>query len=102
MGRHSKNRTSHPTVSAQEKASWTEYGSKRMRLGGESFLGFDACVLCLQRARSPIKICDSGHVYCNVSSPACLSHFGGPFLAGMRSAEFAVPKEGHQAPSGDG
>lgn len=54
-----------PVVSAQERQSFG-YGSKSARLGRESFLNFDSCVLCLQRARPPVKVCDTGHIYCNV------------------------------------
>lgn len=53
------------TIYPQERQAFG-YGSKKARLNGESFLSFDACRACLNRARQPVKVCDKGHVYCNV------------------------------------
>jgi hypothetical protein len=36
---------------------------QQQRLGNESMRNFDACSLCLQRAREPIA-CDQGHLFC--------------------------------------
>lgn len=100
LQRHSKNRTANPVLSYQEKNSF-KYGTQKARLNSESFLvrsrfcpvlnaatcasdrshrltpqNFDSCALCLRRARPPVKLCDQGHVYCNVSR-ARHSHVAG-------------------------
>ncbi|KAL4071714.1 hypothetical protein J3A83DRAFT_4358165 [Scleroderma citrinum] len=62
MTKHSKNNTASSVFSYAEKRK-TEYGTKRQRLGNESMRNFDACSLCLQRARDPIA-CDQGHLFC--------------------------------------
>jgi nitric oxide synthase-interacting protein len=62
MTKHSKNNTASSVFSYAEKQK-TEYGTKRQRLGNESMRSFDACALCLQRARDPIA-CDHGHLFC--------------------------------------
>jgi len=41
----------------------TEYGTQKQRLGNESMRRFDACALCLNRAREPVA-CDEGHLFC--------------------------------------
>lgn len=38
-------------------------GTKRERLGAESMKSFNACSLCLERAREP-RACPAGHVFC--------------------------------------
>ncbi|OZJ03303.1 hypothetical protein BZG36_02286 [Bifiguratus adelaidae] len=40
-----------------------DYGTKKQRLGGESFRNFDACFLCLAKARDPVT-CSQGHLAC--------------------------------------
>ncbi|KAH0831227.1 hypothetical protein J3R83DRAFT_13808 [Lanmaoa asiatica] len=62
MTKHSKNNTASSVFSYAEKQK-TEYGTKHQRLGNESMRNFDACALCLQRARDPIA-CDHGHLFC--------------------------------------
>ncbi|KAF9233363.1 hypothetical protein BU15DRAFT_90389 [Melanogaster broomeanus] len=62
MAKHSKNNTASSVFSYAEKQK-TEYGTKRQRLGNESMKNFDACALCLQRARDPMA-CDHGHLFC--------------------------------------
>ncbi|KAI6145175.1 hypothetical protein BKA82DRAFT_4170659 [Pisolithus tinctorius] len=62
MTKHSKNNTASSVFSYAEKQK-TEYGTKRQRLGNESMRNFDACALCLQRARDPVA-CDQGHLFC--------------------------------------
>ncbi|KAH7883027.1 hypothetical protein F5I97DRAFT_1815380 [Phlebopus sp. FC_14] len=62
MTKHSKNNTASSVFSYAEKKK-TEYGTRRQRLGNESMRDFDACALCLQRARDPIA-CDHGHLFC--------------------------------------
>ncbi|KAN0094601.1 hypothetical protein V8E55_002888 [Tylopilus felleus] len=62
MTKHSKNNTASSVFSYAEKQK-TEYGTKRQRLGNESMRNFDACALCLQRARDPIA-CNHGHLFC--------------------------------------
>ncbi|KAG2123213.1 hypothetical protein BD769DRAFT_1743550 [Suillus cothurnatus] len=62
MTKHSKNNTASSVFSYAERQK-AEYGTKRQRLGNESMRNFDACSLCLQRAREPIA-CDQGHLFC--------------------------------------
>ncbi|KAH7910396.1 hypothetical protein BJ138DRAFT_1136063 [Hygrophoropsis aurantiaca] len=62
MTKHSKNNTASSVFSYAEKQK-TEYGTKKQRLGNESMRNFDACALCLQRAREPLA-CDTGHLFC--------------------------------------
>ncbi|KAJ8597699.1 hypothetical protein M405DRAFT_755445 [Rhizopogon salebrosus TDB-379] len=62
MTKHSKNNTASSVFSYAERQK-AEYGTKRQRLGNESMRGFDACALCLQRAREPMA-CDEGHLFC--------------------------------------
>jgi len=40
-----------------------DYGTKKQRLGNESMRRFDACALCLSRAREPVA-CKEGHLFC--------------------------------------
>ncbi|KAF9564068.1 hypothetical protein CPC08DRAFT_705606 [Agrocybe pediades] len=40
-----------------------DYGTKKQRLGNESMRRFDACALCLSRAREPVA-CKKGHLFC--------------------------------------
>ncbi|KAI9304830.1 hypothetical protein BJ944DRAFT_249566 [Cunninghamella echinulata] len=62
MPRHSKNNTAGSVFTYHETKS-LEYGTKRQRLGRESFRDFDACFLCLQTARDPVA-CSKGHLAC--------------------------------------
>ncbi|RIB11467.1 hypothetical protein C2G38_2020319 [Gigaspora rosea] len=62
MPRHSKNNTALSFFTYAEGKA-LNYGTKRQRLGRDSMREFDACFLCLQRARDPI-CCDQGHLYC--------------------------------------
>ncbi|KIK96878.1 hypothetical protein PAXRUDRAFT_32109 [Paxillus rubicundulus Ve08.2h10] len=62
MTKHSKNNTASSVFSYAEKQK-TDYGTKRQRLGNESMRNFDACALCLQRARDPMA-CAHGHLFC--------------------------------------
>ncbi|KAI0366517.1 hypothetical protein BV20DRAFT_1046107 [Pilatotrama ljubarskyi] len=57
MTKHSKNNTASSIFSYAEYKK-LDYGTKRQRLGHESMRRFDACALCLQRARDP------GHLFC--------------------------------------
>lgn len=43
-----------------------------MRLGRDSLRNFDACSLCLQRARDP-RMCEEGHIFCQVGFSRRLS-----------------------------
>ncbi|BGP17747.1 hypothetical protein JCM10213_005329 [Rhodosporidiobolus nylandii] len=63
MGRHAKNNTNASSFTNAERAM-TKSGTKRGILSRESFKDFDACSLCLQRAKDP-RVCPEGHVYCN-------------------------------------
>ncbi|KAL1918400.1 uncharacterized protein VTP21DRAFT_3060 [Calcarisporiella thermophila] len=62
MTRHSKNNTASPVFTYAE-SNRLEYGTKKQRLGRESLRNFDACFLCLQRARDPV-CCTEGHLAC--------------------------------------
>lgn len=62
MTKHSKNNTASSVFSYAEYKK-LDYGTKRQRLGNESMRQFDACSLCLQRARDPV-CCNSGHLFC--------------------------------------
>ena len=41
----------------------TDVRAAQQRLGNESMRRFDACALCLQRARDPVA-CQKGHLFC--------------------------------------
>ncbi|KAI8989019.1 hypothetical protein BD414DRAFT_322880 [Trametes punicea] len=62
MTKHSKNNTASSIFSYAEYKK-LDYGTKRQRLGHESMRRFDACALCLQRARDPVA-CQKGHLFC--------------------------------------
>ncbi|KAI0027872.1 hypothetical protein K488DRAFT_60244 [Vararia minispora EC-137] len=62
MTKHSKNNTASSIFSYAEYKK-LPYGTKRQRLGADSLRPFDACVLCLQRARTPVA-CAEGHLFC--------------------------------------
>ncbi|VDB96536.1 unnamed protein product [Peniophora sp. CBMAI 1063] len=62
MTKHSKNNTASSIFSYAEYKK-LPYGTKRQRLGNESMRRFDACSLCLQRARDPVA-CQEGHLFC--------------------------------------
>ncbi|KAI0058435.1 hypothetical protein BV25DRAFT_1810656 [Artomyces pyxidatus] len=62
MTKHSKNNTASSIFSYAEYKK-LDYGTKRQRLGNESMRRFDACSLCLQRARDPVA-CQDGHLFC--------------------------------------
>ncbi|KND03892.1 uncharacterized protein SPPG_01346 [Spizellomyces punctatus DAOM BR117] len=62
MSRHSKNNTALAFFTQAEKAK-LNYGTQKQRLGRDSMRNFDACFLCLQRAREPL-CCTEGHLSC--------------------------------------
>ncbi|KAL5497731.1 hypothetical protein ACEPAH_2662 [Sanghuangporus vaninii] len=62
MTKHSKNNTASSIFSYHEYKR-LEYGTKRQRLGNESMRPFDACALCLQKAREAVA-CNEGHLFC--------------------------------------
>ncbi|KAI0305106.1 hypothetical protein B0F90DRAFT_1701358 [Multifurca ochricompacta] len=62
MTKHSKNNTASSIFSYAERKK-LDYGTKGQRLGNESMRRFDACALCLQRARDPVA-CQEGHLFC--------------------------------------
>ncbi|KAF8152923.1 hypothetical protein B0H34DRAFT_663208 [Crassisporium funariophilum] len=62
MTKHSKNNTASSIFSYAEYKR-LDYGTKRQRLGNESMRRFDACALCLNRAREPLA-CNEGHLFC--------------------------------------
>ncbi|KAJ1337462.1 nitric oxide synthase-interacting protein [Microdochium nivale] len=61
---HSKRNTSRAVFTSHErdlaKKAW---GTNSARLTRESFLGFDACRLCLEAARDPVS-CAHGDIFC--------------------------------------
>ncbi|KAF8317897.1 hypothetical protein DL93DRAFT_479799 [Clavulina sp. PMI_390] len=64
MTKHSRNNTASSVFTyAEYKKLDAHYGTKKQRLGAESMRQFDACSLCLQRARDPVA-CQRGHIYC--------------------------------------
>ncbi|KAH8997922.1 hypothetical protein EDB92DRAFT_2024754 [Lactarius akahatsu] len=62
MTKHSKNNTASSIFSYAERRK-LDYGTRGQRLGNESMRRFDACALCLQRARDPVA-CQEGHLFC--------------------------------------
>ncbi|KAJ3996484.1 hypothetical protein F5050DRAFT_1799584 [Lentinula boryana] len=62
MTKHSKNNTASSIFSYAEYKK-LDYGTKKQRLGHESMRRFDACALCLNRAREPLA-CNEGHLFC--------------------------------------
>lgn len=62
MTKHSKNNTASSVFSYAEYKK-LDYGTKRQRLGNESMRPFNACSLCLERARIPLA-CSEGHLFC--------------------------------------
>ncbi|KAG2208732.1 uncharacterized protein EV154DRAFT_607914 [Mucor mucedo] len=62
MPRHSKNNTA-SSVFTYHESHTLEYGTKRQRLGRDSYKNYDACFLCLQTARDPV-CCGQGHLAC--------------------------------------
>ncbi|KAI8826003.1 uncharacterized protein EV422DRAFT_149488 [Fimicolochytrium jonesii] len=62
MSRHSKNNTALAFFTHYEKSK-LNYGTTKQRLGRDSMRNFDACFLCLQRAREPL-CCPEGHLSC--------------------------------------
>ncbi|KAF9648242.1 hypothetical protein BDM02DRAFT_3240904 [Thelephora ganbajun] len=62
MTKHSKNNTASSVFSYAEYKK-LDYGTKRQRLGNESMRPFNACSLCLERARTPLA-CSEGHLFC--------------------------------------
>ncbi|KAI9250884.1 hypothetical protein BDA99DRAFT_204314 [Phascolomyces articulosus] len=62
MPRHSKNNTASSVFTYHETKS-LDYGTKKQRLGRDSFREYDACFLCLQTARDPVA-CPQGHLAC--------------------------------------
>ncbi|KAI7849017.1 hypothetical protein BDC45DRAFT_294017 [Circinella umbellata] len=62
MPRHSKNNTASSVFTYHETKS-LDYGTKKHRLGRDSFREYNACFLCLQTARDPVA-CPQGHLAC--------------------------------------
>ncbi|KAK7472332.1 hypothetical protein VKT23_000451 [Stygiomarasmius scandens] len=62
MTKHSKNNTASSIFSYAEYKK-LDYGTRKQRLGNESMRRFDACALCLNRAREPLA-CNEGHLFC--------------------------------------
>ncbi|ORZ00409.1 hypothetical protein BCR43DRAFT_140319 [Syncephalastrum racemosum] len=62
MPRHSKNNTASSVFTYHESKS-LDYGTKKQRIGRDSYREYDACFLCLQTARDPVA-CTQGHLAC--------------------------------------
>ncbi|KAJ3127155.1 hypothetical protein HK098_006703 [Nowakowskiella sp. JEL0407] len=62
MSRHSKNNTASSVFTHAERER-LKYGTQKQRLGKESLRDFDACYLCLSKARTPLS-CSKGHISC--------------------------------------
>ncbi|GAA5952077.1 hypothetical protein JCM21900_006244 [Sporobolomyces salmonicolor] len=62
MGRHAKHNHTLGYFTAHEREA-TKAGTQKGVLGRESMKDFDACSLCLRRARDP-RACTEGHVFC--------------------------------------
>ncbi|KAI9139246.1 hypothetical protein BKA69DRAFT_1030675 [Paraphysoderma sedebokerense] len=62
MPRHSKNNTASSVFTYAEREK-LKYGTQKQRLGRDSFRDFDACYLCLNKAREPLS-CVQGHITC--------------------------------------
>ncbi|GAA94855.1 uncharacterized protein L969DRAFT_90761 [Mixia osmundae IAM 14324] len=63
MVKHSRNSTARQYLSNHER-NIKHYGTQTERLGADSMRNFDACALCLQRARDP-RSCTQGHLFCH-------------------------------------
>ena len=84
MTKHSKNNTASSVFSYAEYKK-LDYGTKRQRLGNESMRLFNACSLCLERARTPL-VCSEGHLFCT----ECVFTDLGVSPVFVRSQDFAV------------
>ncbi len=91
MTKHSKNNTASSIFSYAERKK-LDYGTKgdrmfavlftlpqwssvrQQRLENESMRRFDACALCLQRARDPVA-CQGGHLFCKECAYTDLCEF---------------------------
>lgn len=64
MVRHSRNNTASASFTKAEYSMLGErWGSKKIKLGAESFKQFDQCSLCLNSANNPV-LCLQGHLFC--------------------------------------
>lgn len=64
MVRHSRNNTASASFTkAEYQMLGDRWGSKKVKLGSESFRQYDQCSLCLNRAESPV-VCHQGHLFC--------------------------------------
>ena len=115
MTKHSKNNTASSIFSYAERKR-LDYGTKgvrhlpprstlvlitrsclQQRLGNESMRRFDACALCLQRARDPVA-CQEGHLFCKECAYTDLREFRDyPSTVFVLSDSFSGAKEGHKA-----
>jgi nitric oxide synthase-interacting protein len=65
MSRHSKRNTASSFFTAFERRLLNkDYGTLKARLGSSSFRTFDACKLCLARARQPVTCPSNGDLFC--------------------------------------
>lgn len=84
MTKHSKNNTASSVFSYAEYKK-LDYGTKRQRLGNESMRLFNACSLCLERARTPLA-CSEGHLFCT----ECVFTDLGELLVSLRPQRLIV------------
>jgi nitric oxide synthase-interacting protein len=65
MARHSKRNTASSFFTSFERGLLKkDYGTLRGRLGSGAFRAFDACKLCLARARDPVVCPSHGDLFC--------------------------------------
>src|SRR5579859_4605552 len=65
MARHSKRNTASSYFTTFERGLLKkDYGTLRGRLASNSFRSFDACKLCLSRARDPVVCPGGGDLFC--------------------------------------
>lgn len=65
MSRHSKRNTASSFFTTFERSLLKkDYGTLKGRLGSDSFRAFDACKLCLARARDPVACGSRGDLFC--------------------------------------
>jgi len=65
MSRHSKRNTASSFFTTFERSLLKkDYGTLKGHLASESFRSFDACKLCLSRARDPVVCALAGDIFC--------------------------------------
>lgn len=99
MVRHSKNNTNSAKFTAHER-SQLKSGTQTERLGRDSMKNFNACSLCLERARDP-RVCTEGHIFCQVRMQLSATILAGYSVltvahdVGVHHQFIIIAKEGH-------